>query len=148
MERNSLTWVLVADGSNARFFEVGGHGEPLKEVRHEQASRDQTRNIVSDRQGRRSSADRTGHHAMDAQTNPQRHAEHEFARHLCRILDDEAASGSYDRLVLAAAPRTLGDLRDMLSSNVRKKVEAEFDKDLIHTSPRDLAHYLSDKIKH
>ena len=44
-------------------------------------------------------------------------------------IDGYAADGAFDRLVVCAAPQTLGDLRGMLSAKSRDKTMAEISKD-------------------
>ena len=48
--------------------------------------------------------------------------------HLDSRLDDYAAEGAFDRLVVCAAPQTLGDLRNKLSEKTRTQTTAEIDK--------------------
>lgn len=146
MTRRIRTWVLVADGANAKIFEAQEKGRDLEEVYSRAQDAKTTHEIVSDRQGR---SDQPGaaHHAVEPRTDPQRHAEHEFARDLCRHLDASAAAEAFDRLVVTAAPRTLGDIREMMTKQVRDRVHAEIDKDLVHLSAHDLARRLADAIE-
>lgn len=145
MARKVCTWVLVADGAKAKIYENGGPGEGLTEIYSRGQAADHTRDIVSDRQGRHEQHG-AAHHAMDPHTDPQRHREHEFARSICTHLDEKAAAASFDRIVVAAAPRTLGDIRDMLGKQVRDRVHAELDKDLVHLPVGDLVRHLSDVV--
>lgn len=142
MKRRHRTWVLVADGAIAKIFENDEEGGDLTEVMTHEGPKDLTRDIVSDRQGRRGQQG-VQHHAMDSRTDPQRHGEHEFARVICRHLDHQVDEDSFDRLILAAAPRTLGDIREMLSKRVRGRIVAELDKDFAHLSAHELTHQIS-----
>jgi protein required for attachment to host cells len=47
------------------------------------------------------------------------------------MLDRRAAAGELERLVVVAAPRTLGVLRDHYSPALKKAVTAEVAKDLV-----------------
>ena len=44
-------------------------------------------------------------------------------------LECYAGAGAFDRLIVCAAPQTLGDLRTMLGAKSREKTTAEIDKD-------------------
>jgi protein required for attachment to host cells len=61
-------------------------------------------------------------------------------------LEDAALKGSFDRLVLIAPPRALGDLRSSLAENVSRMVPEEIPKDRvdvpIHELPERLQHVL------
>ena len=46
------------------------------------------------------------------------------------------------RVSLVAAPKTLGDLRELLPATVKKKISAEIDKDLTNLPERDLPKHL------
>jgi protein required for attachment to host cells len=144
MARNVCTWVVVADGSHARILENAGTGEGLEEISTEAVPDPPTHEIVSDRQGRHADSHGAGRHAMDPKTDPHRHAEREFARHLCALLDRAAQENRFERLIITAAPAMLGDIRALMSPHLRERVLAEVDKDYVHLSVRDLAERLSD----
>ena len=147
MSRTIRTWILVADGSRARVYESLGSGTELREVLHEDGATLQTHEIASDRGGRHHDATGAGRHAVTAASDPQRHNEKEFARRICSVLDRKASEGAFDRLVLTAAPATLGDIRGMLHKITRELVHAEVDKDFVPLSSRDLVARLADVVK-
>ncbi len=126
-------WVVVADGAHARLFRAEGTNytiEPLREEVYDPARR-KGLDLVADRPGR--TFDRShdqGRHAMEPDTDPKRVEKQRFARHLAEVLETGLNEGAYNELVLVAAPRTLGDLRAVLSERVRTHVRREIDKDL------------------
>jgi protein required for attachment to host cells len=135
------TWILIADGGRARLFEQERAARAFKPV----AERDffgttaQSKEIASDRRGRTFDSsgrgqpgDVGGHgrHAMEPSTAPQRYAEYEFARELRDYLEKAANEHRFDRLVLVAAPKILGDLRALLPKPVQTRIVAEVNKDL------------------
>ena len=67
---------------------------------------------------------------MEPKTDPAQHREAEFVRSVASVLEEKAKAGAFDRLVVAAAPIALGNLRKVLSDHVRKTIVAELDKDL------------------
>jgi protein required for attachment to host cells len=151
--RMPTTWVLIADGAKARVLVHDRKSRTLSPaLQHElTGSTAQSKEIASDRQGRSfDSAGRgqsgdvggQGRHAMEPRTDPQRYAEYAFARDLAHHLQDAANDHRFDRLVLVAAPKTLGDLRGLLPATVRKMIFAELDKDLTNVPERDLPKHL------
>lgn len=126
-------WVVVADGARARIFRANGDThrfEPVLEELYEPA-RLKGSELLADRPGRTfdSSHDK-GRHAMEPDTDPKRVEKEKFAYRLAALLEDALNREEYRELVLAAAPRMLGDLREALSARVRERVVAELDKDL------------------
>jgi protein required for attachment to host cells len=53
-----------------------------------------------------------------------------LARHVIRALEAEWSRGNADRIVLAAGPKMLGALRDVLPADLKAHVAAEMSKDL------------------
>ncbi|MGN6585157.1 MAG: host attachment protein [Rhizobiaceae bacterium] len=72
--------------------------------------------------------------AMEYRSDPVREEERAFARRIARLLEERCLEDDFDRLVLFAAPRMLGDLRDAMTESVRKFIIAEIDKDLTKLS--------------
>ena len=151
MPKRIITWVLVADGGHARVLVNDGPGRGLKPAldREFAASHPRVRDIVSDRQGRRANrlaGGGGGRHAMDPKTGPQRVLEQNFARELARFLEKQAVNKRYQRLVLVAPPRTLGDLRAELPGHARAAVTAEVVKDLVRLDDAAVARHLSEVV--
>lgn len=71
---------------------------------------------------------------MEYRSDPVREEERAFARRIARLLEERCLEDDFDRLVLFAAPRMLGDLRDAMTESVRKFIIAEIDKDLTKLS--------------
>ncbi len=144
------TWVLIADGARARVLAQEKPFEQLRPAFEQEeftGSRAQTKDIVSDRPGRSFDSGGQGRHAMEPPTDPQRYAKFAFARELAARLEEAAHAGRFARLVLVAAPKTLGDLRELLPDPVRTKVVAEIDKDLTRVPLRDLPGHLDTVLK-
>jgi protein required for attachment to host cells len=126
------TWILVADGARARVFVNEGVGKGVRELsdRAFVGSRLRGREIQSDRPGR--TQDRAGHgrHAMEPPTDPQEKAESEFLNDVVAWLTEKGHEGAFDRLVLIAAPRALGEIRQTLPKPLAQKVVGEIAADL------------------
>lgn len=142
--KKTVTWILIADGTQARVLEHGGPGKGLTQIDRLDWSIAplQSQDINADRPGRGFSSAGSHRSAMEPKTDPAQHREAEFIRSVAAELDRLAKSGSYDRLVVAAAPIALGNLRKALSDHVKSTVIAELDKDLTNLPTSQLDRHL------
>ena len=129
---NSTTWILAADGNQARLLKgvnllKDGQQNPEQEVFRSEPKKVQ--DIMADKPGRSHSSNGQGRSAMEYSSNPVRDEQQKFTSEVANRIDGYAADGAFDRLVVCAAPQTLGDLRGMLSAKARDKTMAEISKD-------------------
>lgn len=143
--KKTVTWVLIADGAQARVLENTGPGKGLKQVEGLDWSIEplSAQDIVSDKPGRSHSSVGHGRSAMEPKTNPVDHRETEFVKSLADMLDRQQQQGKFDRLVIAAAPIALGDIRKAMSAGVKKTVIAELNKDLTNLPTAQLDQHLN-----
>jgi protein required for attachment to host cells len=128
------TWIVIADGANARVLLNTGPGKGVSEMEHLDISVDHApnREILSDRQGRSFDSHGSGKHAMESASDPHRENKRAFAVHIVSLLSDELQKRSFDGLVLVAAPAFLGDLRSAMPNNLKSVLKGELAKDLTH----------------
>jgi protein required for attachment to host cells len=138
------TWVLIADGARARILENTGPGHGLIPVEGMVFYCDHaaTHDLVSDREGRSYSSHGPGRSAVQSRSDPHRELKTNFAHHLSDVLASALEQNSFDRLVIAAAPVTLGDLRAAMSDHVRAKVSGEVAHDLTKIPNSEVADHL------
>jgi protein required for attachment to host cells len=139
--RHKRTLIVVADGARARFFEPRRDAHTLVPASRADMvapdSRLQNREFVADKPGRGfASPESTQRHAFEPAHDPHKLEKHEFTAALARTLDE--ICDHYDRLVLVAPPRSLGELDSLLSPEVKKAVSHQVAKDLTSSSPADL----------
>ena len=138
------TWILIADGARARILE--SHGKASELIAHSEllfkGDHSATHDIMSDRQGRTFSSHGTGHSAIESHSDPHRELKSKFAHQLAEAL--EQGLGSYDRLIIVAAPVTLGDLRSLISAHVRATVVGELAQALTKIPNDKVASHLKD----
>jgi protein required for attachment to host cells len=131
--KKTVTWILVADGAQAQVFEHGGPGKGLAAVKdlHFEEKHLKAQDIMADRPGRSfASAGPGTRSAMEYSSNPVEVREERFVRALADKLEVLRQQGRFDRLIIAAAPAALGDIRPALSDGVKDTVIAELPKDL------------------
>lgn len=139
-------WIVVADATAARIFVLAGPRQriSLEAVRELAADIKPSREIGSDKPGR--THDRAGHgrHAEEPPTDPKRHAKASFAREVAQTLDDERRKNSFDKLTVVAPPQFLGDLRGVMSGELRAMIDTEINKDLTKLPIHELTPQLQD----
>ncbi len=136
----SVTWIMVANASQAKLF--ANHGpnrglELVKELNHPE-SREKTSNLVSDRLG----AMGMGHGAFKQATDPKYHEAERFAQEVARELDAGRVRNAYDRLILVASAPFMGLMNASLPGQVRSKVSESIDKDYTRLPVKKLADHL------
>jgi protein required for attachment to host cells len=124
--------VVVCDGRKAMILENAGDARfpnlRLKDVFEQEDKR--THELGAAPPGR--SYQSMGHHRSAVeQTDWHDEAERAFLRTLATRLDTEIAQRSNRPLIVVAAPRALGMLRDAYSPAVRRALAAEIAKDMV-----------------
>jgi len=128
----TVTWVLIADGAQARILEYTGPSKGLVQIEglKFQDAHMKNREIMADRPGRAFSSAGFGRSAMEQRTDPSDHREAEFLRSVAELINQKSLENAFRRLVIAAPPQALGDLRRFLTPATMEKVKAEISKDL------------------
>jgi protein required for attachment to host cells len=124
--------LVIADEREANFYDLG---KPSAELEgrgslHNEAARPD-RELETDRPGRRFGGTHGNRHAVDGERSTERHEAELFAKSVARTLDVARTRNEFDRLVLIAAPRMLGLLREALPEQCRSVVAAEVSKELV-----------------
>ncbi|MBU1304421.1 MAG: host attachment protein [Alphaproteobacteria bacterium] len=142
--KKTVTWILIADGAQARVLENTGPGKGLQQVKGLDWTMTplQAQDIVTDRPGRSFSSNGSGRSAMEPKTDPVEHRETEFVKAVAASLDTQLQAGAFDRLVIVAAPIALGDIRKAMTPAVKKAVVAELSKDLTNLPTAQLPQHL------
>lgn len=135
------TWALIADAARANIFQYQGPNSPLKLIHSLEHENKPTQELVSTERGRMSDGGSGQRSAMEHSTDPHEHEKEVFARELSQYLDRNI--NGVDRLVVAAAPKFLGELRQKISGRVRDKIDGVLDKDLTKIPEKELPKHLS-----
>lgn len=123
------TWALVANGGRARLVKYLGDTDAREiiEFNDDQVS---TGELMSDRAGRSFASMGKSRSGMELHSDPVRNQERLFAQQLAGYLRERVNDGEFETLLVAASPRTLGDLRSAFPKLLRDRVILESDKDL------------------
>lgn len=125
------TWIVIADGEKALILENEGDAQDFnfRTRRVEEQENPPDRAQGTDAPGRRSDGPQGHYSAMD-ETDWHRLGKERFARDLADLLYRAAHAGRFERLVLAAAPHVLGDMRPNLHKEVTDRLLGEIPKTL------------------
>ena len=138
------TWIVAADASRARILQVADR-ERLVEVEDlvNPEGRLHNREINTDAKGRFAGPDRPGGHSSDDEERTVDHYNELFAKRVADYLEKARTDRRYERLVVVAAPKMLGQPRQELDKEVEKLLVGEVPKDLAWFNARDIERYFA-----
>lgn len=124
-------WILVANGSLARFFSRTGVGDPLValETIDFPEGRLKDSELERDRQGHERSDNSSAAVHFEPHTSTRKKVMHQFARELAQRLEEGLVDGEYDGLWLTASNPFLGELKAALSRGVATRLQWTHDAD-------------------
>jgi len=134
------TWVLIADGEKALFLrnDLDAINPDLNVVRLESQDNPASKEQGTHPPGRRADTGAGQRSAME-DTDWHALAKHRFADDMADLLYKYAHKGAFERIVLVAPSRVLGELRHKLHKAVSARVVAE--------QPKDLTNHPLDKVE-
>lgn len=137
-------WVTVADGAKWLIFRNEGDEKFPKLELIDDASQPglADRDIGSDRPGRSHQYGVPGRSAVE-ETDFHQQAEDRFAKSLADHLYKKAHAGAFDALILVAAPKLLGMIRQSLHAAVTDRQIGELAKDLVKHPVREIEKILA-----
>lgn len=141
----TTTWIVAADRSRARIFEITDAERRLREIEELSHPRGRARNgeLISDADGRFSARFAgPGGDSGGQRVTPVEHEAERFSKTLARHLDKARNRRRYDKLYLIAPPEFLGLMREHLCKEVRKLTAEEINKDLSWFDARAIERYV------
>jgi len=145
MAKHRTTWIVIADGSRAHIVKRRDEG-PGFDVVANLASPEAhlaSHELRSERPGRVRESGNAAHHSVEPRQDPHMALKVAFIDSVAEHLNKEADSDAFDRLVLIAPPRSLGELRGALGPRAAAKVFAAFGKDLTKLPLDELDQHLA-----
>lgn len=139
------TWVLVADGEKALFLHnlTDAEDPNLVVFREEEQDNPPTRDQGTDRPGRFNDGPSIQRSAV-ADTDWHWLEKERFASDLADILYLKAHRNEFERLILCASPKILGELRKELHKEVSDRVVAEADLTLTNHPVEEITKRVAD----
>lgn len=143
------TWIVVADSSRARIFELLEQESQLHEIEDmvNPAGRSQSHELGSDESGRFYGKAGTQGNTSDPAVFPAEHQNQLFAHSVAQRLEQARNEHCYSQLSLLAAPQFLGLLRANLSKEAQQMVCQELAKDVSGMNSPQLEAYLKQNLK-
>lgn len=140
----SATWILVADGTKARLFEIAEKDHSIVEVedRFNPEGKASGRELSQERP--QSVHDRfgPGRHSIEPHTGLRQKSAEVFARELNDVLERGRLDHRYKDVVLIAPAHFLGTLNATLNKHVRACVTAELPKNLTRVDAQTILAHL------
>jgi protein required for attachment to host cells len=127
-------WIIVADREKAHIYRKTSKG--MERIADAKLGHDHSNNESTGSRG-------ASHHGYDVRSEKTHHNDGAFIQKLMAWLDLASKEDVFDRLVLVASPRTLGDFRAAISKDVRCRIAAEVDKDLIKMPEKEIEEHLA-----
>lgn len=140
IKSNEVAYVLVADGGHAKIYEaIRENGDlEVKLLDYFQHDTSPTRDIGVEKPSRVFDSTGGHRHAAEPKVDFHQQAETDFMKDVSSLLEKLYIEHIFDKLVLMAAPRALGDLRKSLSKEVQNVIVAEINKDLTKAETEEI----------
>jgi protein required for attachment to host cells len=136
-------WIVVADRVKAHIYRKSADKIELiadAEKSHKKAKADGPLKNVSHIPATH------GHYLSDPRDRENHHDDREFVLELITWLAQAEQDKAFDRLVLVAAPRTLGEMRSCLNKPLSARIIAEINKELTKVPPAKIRAYLNEMV--
>lgn len=143
--KNKKKWVIVANGDIARLFDLPARNAPLVPLDNHVWIAPEV-NDYSDSQGFSHSSVGSSQRRMAPRTDSSDLALEAFARVIGEKLKEAYQRGDFEHLVVAAAPRLMGHLREHMDPTVKAAVNLEIDKDFANLPLEKLTNALEPHI--
>lgn len=132
----AMHWVVVGDGGGAKVYESDALLEELVLVDQVHLSHGH----FTHGDGRHTDhLPGAGANAHEARHDNGRETEEKFARALAQLVNEGDTKHKFERVILVAPPRFLGELRGGLAGQTAKKVVASIHHDWTKLGRRELA---------
>lgn len=146
MKTPSAVWVLVCDGGRSQVLAGEGRVNALAVVAGSVRTNDAP-DPGADRHGERATGYASaghGRYSVDEHADPRRTIEAAFLREQLVWLLQRV--GEFDRLVIVAPPRALGQIRDDIAPALKAKLAAEIAADLTKAPFGDIARRVAESL--
>jgi protein required for attachment to host cells len=148
MLQNGPAWFLLADGRRARVLVEERRGATLKASDEwDMEISDDDLYDPQDRRPRSPNRVGLGRHTVGNGRDLHEAEEENFLKRLAARLGEAEKGRKFEHLVIAAPPRALGTLRELLPASVRSRIRAATPKDLLDEDAPKLRERLTDLLR-
>ena len=131
------TWILLADARMARIVENPGPGKGVFQIRNKVFEAKEV-NEFADSAGRTHNSTTSTRHKYETPDNTS-NAANEFVDEILTSLQKSLRDGEYNRLIICAAPKTLGLINKALPKSLKDVTIGQVDRDLTRVPTDKLA---------
>jgi protein required for attachment to host cells len=146
MKTPPKVWILVCDGGRSQVLAGEGRVSALAPVPGSLRTNDAP-DPGADRHGERATGHAStgqGRYSVDEHGDPRRAIEARFLQQQLAWLEERTAE--FDRLVIVAPPRALGEIRDRITPALKAKLAAEIAADLTKALIGDIARRVAESV--
>ncbi len=142
------TWLLIANGSEARLFETEFRPKTLnllQEIQHPE-SREKGAELASDKSGHyQGDASTSGstQGSFNEPTDPKEYEMERFAGELVQVLETGRNANSFEHLIVASSPKFHGLLNKKMNGQLSKLVDKHINKDYTALNEKELLERLT-----
>lgn len=138
------TWIIVANGSCARFFKAVSNIEMNEyDAMINPEIREKTEKLFTDKPGKRAEKGASAHHHVGTPRESYKEQEmKQFAISIASKLKQLVNDGDLKSLYCVVSPHFLGILSKKLDPTVAKLIKDKVNKDLTSHSPKEIRDHL------
>ena len=142
------TWLLIANGSEARLFETELRPKTLnllQEITHPE-SREKGAELASDKSGHYQGDAANGgstQGSFSEPTDPKEYEMERFAGELVKALEAGRTANSYQHLIVVSSPKFHGLLNKQMNGHISKLVVNHINKDYTSCNEKELLERLA-----
>jgi protein required for attachment to host cells len=150
MKKLKRTWIIVADGGEARILLSETGAEGLRQLPNGKFSDPQlpTHELVTDRQPRVRESKSNASHAIEPKIDAHKQRKMKFVKNLLGHIERAAENLEFEHLIIVAPPFILGEIRKDLSPRLQKLVQSEVSHDYVHQTNDYICDQLKDFLTH
>lgn len=143
--QHQTTWVLTANGSHAKLFEMLNFPkiEEFAVLEHPE-SKLRSSELVTSPLGENTGMNMSGQNTYEPKSDPHHLEMQKFAKFVGDRLSSSLQKGEFSRLYIIAGPVFLGLLRPHLDHKILKTIVAEIPKDMTEHPISDIEAHLKD----
>lgn len=142
--RKRITWLVIADGARGRILGPTEESSGYRTLQSFESAEAHARahDVGAAKPGRAHESAAAARHSIEPRKDPQVAAKNALAGEIASVLNEGAARGAFDELVVVALPRTAASLRAALDREAEQRITRHISKDLTKASDEAVVRHL------